>query len=64
MALQRFAVGEITQRTPYDLQTAIKNLTFTVAYGTAMPTQPGDVYHEQQNSAGYARVGTEQVCEG
>ena len=24
--------------------TAIKNLMFTVAYGTAMPTQPGDVY--------------------
>ena len=45
MAPQRFPVDEITQRTPYDLQTVIKNLMFTVAYGTAIPTQPGDVYH-------------------
>ena len=44
-APQRFPVDEITQRTPCDLQTAIKNLMFTVAYGTAMPTRPGDVYH-------------------
>ena len=43
-APQRFSVDEITQRTPCDLQTVIKNLMFTVAYGTAMPTEPGDVY--------------------
>ena len=47
-APQRFSMDEITQRTPCDLQTAIKNLMFTVAYSTAMPTQPGDVYHGQQ----------------
>ena len=52
-APQRFPVVEITQRTPCDLQTAIKNLMFTVAYGTAMPTQPGDVYHGQQIPVGY-----------
>ena len=61
---QRFPVDEITQRTPCDLQTVIKNLMFTVAYGTAMPTQPGDVYHGQQILAGYTRVGVEQVCQG
>ena len=61
-APQRFLVDEITQRTPCDLQTAIKNLMFTVAYGTAMPKQPGDVYHGQQILAGYTRVGVEQVC--
>ena len=60
-ALQRFPVDEITQRTPCDLQAAIKNLMFTVVYGTAMPTQPGDVYHGQQIPAGYTRVGVEQV---
>ena len=60
-APQRFPVDEITQRTPCDLQTAIENLMFTVAYGTAMPTQPGDVYHGQQIPAGYTRVGVEQV---
>ena len=64
MAPQRFPVDEITQRTPCDLQTAIKNLMFTVAYGTAMPTQPGDVYHGQQIPAGYTGVGVEQVCQG
>jgi len=63
-APQRFPVDEITQRTPCDLQTAIKNLMFTIAYSTAMPTQPGDVYHGQQIPAGYARVGVEQACEG
>ena len=56
-APQRFPVDEITQRTPCDLQTAIKNLMFTVAYGTATPTQPGDVYHGQQIPPGYTRVG-------
>src|SRR6185503_4184794 len=64
MAPQRFPVDEITQRTPCDLQTVIKNLMFTVAYGTAMPTQPGDVYHVQQILSGYTRVGMEQVCQG
>ena len=63
-APQRFPVDEINQRTPCDLQTAIKNLMFTVAYGTAMPTQPGDVYHGQQIPPGYTRVGMEQVCQG
>ena len=63
-APQRFSVDEITQRTPCDLQTIIKNLMFTVAYGTAMPTQPGDVYHGQQIPPGYTRVGVEQVCQG
>ena len=52
-APQRFPVDEITQRTPCDLQTAIKNLMFTFAYGTAMPTQPGDVFHGQQIPVGY-----------
>ena len=61
-APQRFPVDEITQRTPCDLQTVIKNLMFTVTYGTAIPTQPGDVYHGQQIPAGYTRVGVEQVC--
>ena len=60
MAPQRFPVDEITQRTPCDLQTAIKNLMFTIAYGTVMPTQPGDVYHGQQIPPGYTRVGVEQ----
>jgi len=46
-AQQWYPVDEITQQTPCDLQSAIKNLTFTVAYSTAMPTQPGDVYHGQ-----------------
>ena len=32
--------------------------------GTAMPTQPGNVYHGQQIPAGYTRVGVEQVCQG
>jgi len=44
-AQRRYPVDEITLRTPCELQSAIKNLMFTVAYASAMPTQPGDVYH-------------------
>ena len=44
-APQGFPVDEITQWTPCDLQTAVKNLMFTVAYGTAVgsrtPTREG-----------------------
>jgi hypothetical protein len=53
-AQQQFPVDDITQRTPCDLQSAVKNLTFIVAYSTAMPTQLGDMYHGQQIPAGYA----------
>ena len=60
-ARQCYIVDEITQGTPCELQTAIKNLTFTVAYGIAMPTQPGDVYHGQEISIGYAKVVVEEV---
>ena len=59
MAQQRYPVDEITQRIPCDLQSAVKNLTFMVAYGTAMPTQPGDMHHGQEIPSGYARVGVE-----
>ena len=47
------------QWTPCDLQSAVKNLTFMVVYGTAMPTQPGDMHHGQEIPSGYARVGVE-----
>lgn len=61
-AQQRYPVDEITQRTTCELQTAVKNLVFMVAYATAMPTQPGDVYHGQEIPAGYSKVGMEEVC--
>ena len=44
-AEQHYPVDEITQRTPCVLQTCTKNLRFTVAYGSAMPTTPGELYH-------------------
>ncbi|RLM55295.1 transposon protein, putative, CACTA, En/Spm sub-class [Panicum miliaceum] len=61
---QHYHVDDITQRTPCEMQSPNKNLIFTVAYGSALPTQPGNVYHGQQIPAGYARVGVEQVCNG
>ena len=54
-------MDEITQRTPCELQTAFKNLTFMVAHGTVMPTNPGDLYHGQEILTGYARVSVEEV---
>jgi hypothetical protein len=35
-----------------------------VACASALPTQLGEVYHEQPIPAGYTRVGVEKVCEG
>ena len=61
-AQQHYPVDEITQRTPCVLQTSFKNLTFTVAYGSAMPSTPGEVYHGQEIPAGHAKVGVEEVC--
>ena len=45
IAEQHYPVDEITQQTPCALQTCSKNLRFTVAYGSAMPSTPGEVYH-------------------
>jgi hypothetical protein len=41
---QRYPVDDITQRTPCVLQSKHKGIIFTVDCGTAMPTQPRDVY--------------------
>jgi hypothetical protein len=61
-AEQHYPVDEITYRTPCVLQTCIENLTFTVAYSSAMPRTPGEVYHGQEIPAGYAKVGIDEVC--
>ena len=61
-AEQHYPVDEITQRTPCALQTCSKNLKFTVAYGSAVSSTPGEVYHGQEISAGYAKVGVKEVC--
>ena len=52
------------QRLEEEVQRQVAIAMFTIAYGTAMPTQLGDVYHGQQIPAGYTRVGVEQVCQG
>ena len=61
-AEQHYPVDEIAQWTPCVLQTCSKNLRVTVAYGSAMPSTPGEVYHGQEIPAGYAKVGVEEVC--
>ena len=52
------------QRLEEEVQRQVAIAMFTVAYGTAMLTQPGDVYHGQRILAGYTRVRVEQVCQG
>ena len=61
-AEQHFPMDGITQRTPCALQTCSKNLRFTVAYSSAMPSTLDEVYHGQEIPAGYAKVGVEEVC--
>ena len=60
-AEQHYPVDEIAQWTPCVLQTCSKNLRVTVAYGSAMPRTPGEVYHGQEIPAGYAKVAVEEV---
>ena len=60
-AEQHYPVDEMTQRIPCALQTCSKNLRFMVAYGSAMPSTPDEVYHGQEILAGYAKVGVEEV---
>jgi hypothetical protein len=60
---QCYPVDDITQRTPCELQIQYKGLINTVAYATAMPIQPGEVYLGQPTPARYARVGVEEVSD-
>ena len=61
-AEQHYPVDKITERTTCALQTCTKNLRFMVAYGSAMPTTRGELYHGQEIPARYAKFGVEEVC--
>ena len=52
---------DITKKTNCELHMAMKNLSFQVAVGYALPNQPGSTYHVGQILAGYAHVGVVKV---
>ena len=42
----------------------MKNISFKVAVGFALPCEPGASFHCRQIPAGYARVGVDEVLKG
>ena len=47
-----------------DLHQSMKNISFKVAVGFALPNEPGARLHGSQILAGYARVGVDKVLKG
>ena len=59
-----YPVDDITEKTNCELHMSMKNISFPVAAGYALPNQPGATYHVGQILAGYARVGVVKVMPG
>lgn len=62
--MARYPVDDITEKKMCDLHRSIKNISFKVAVGFALPNEPGARLHGSQIPAGYARVGVVEVLKG
>ena len=60
----RCPVDDITEKTPCDLDQSMKNISFKVAVGYALPNHPGATFHGGEIPAGFARVGVDKVLPG
>ena len=54
-------MDDITEKTDCELHMSMKNMSFKVAVGYALPNQSGASYHLGGIPAGYARVGVDEV---
>ena len=59
-----YPVDDITEKTECELHMLMKNISFKVAVGYALPNEPGASYHLGQIPAGYARVGVDAIIPG
>jgi hypothetical protein len=59
-----YPVDDITEKTNCELHAPLKNSSFPVATGYALPHQPGATFHFGVIPAGFARVGVTKVMSG
>ena len=57
----RYPVDDVMEKTSCELHMSMKNMSFKVAVGSALPNQSGASYHLGGIPAGYARVGVDEV---
>ena len=60
----RYPVDDITEKTNCELHAPMKNISFPVANGYALPHQLGSTFHFGEIPAGFARVGVTKVMSG
>jgi hypothetical protein len=59
-----YPVDDITEKTNCELHAPMKNISFPVANGYALPHQLGSTFHFGEIPAGFARVGVTKVMSG
>ena len=59
-----YPMDDMTEKTNCVLHMPMKNISFPVADGYALPNQPGAIFHFAPIPAGYARVGVKTVMPG
>ena len=57
-------VDDLTEKIDCELHMLMKNISFMVAVGFALPNEPRASYHVGQIPAGYARVGVDEIIPG
>ena len=56
-----YPVDDITEKTNYELHAPMRNISYPVARGYALPHQPGATFHFGEVPAGFASVGVTKV---
>ena len=59
-----YPVDDITEKIECELHMSMKNISFKVAFGYALPNPPGATIHLGGIPDGYARVGVDQIMLG
>ena len=59
--MAHYPVDDVTEKISCELHMSMKNISFKVAVGYALPNQSGASYHLGGIPAGYARVGVDEV---
>jgi hypothetical protein len=60
----RYSVDDVREMTNCELHQPIKNMSFKVAIGNALPCVPEELHHGNPISAGSARVSVDDIVPG